>query len=78
MLSDLTLCVYRSRRTPVAQLRAVVRVNFEPNEYPKSIAQLYHWTPDECIPEFFTDPSIFESLHTVRRRVGSLLSSRDY
>lgn len=44
-------------------LTRVVRAAFEPNEYPASMARLYAWTPDEAIPEFYDDPSVFESLH---------------
>lgn len=32
-------------------------------EYPESVARMYSWTPDECVPEFYTDPGVFRSAH---------------
>ena len=62
-LSELTVCVYLARRLGQHVLTEVVRASFEPREYPGSIARVYEWTPDEAIPEFYDDPSIFESTH---------------
>lgn len=58
-LSELTYYMYASRNTPLLTLQHVVRPSFEPKEYPSSLARLYEWTPDECIPEFFVDPKMF-------------------
>ncbi|KAJ7561165.1 hypothetical protein O6H91_03G016900 [Diphasiastrum complanatum] len=62
-LSELAVCIYKARRLPLKVLRRVVRSVYEPNEYPASMQRLYQWTPDECIPEFYSDACVFESIH---------------
>ncbi|KAJ0976456.1 hypothetical protein J5N97_018421 [Dioscorea zingiberensis] len=63
-LSELAVCSYKARRLPLHILRSAVRSVYEPNEYPSNMQRLYQWTPDECIPEFYSDPRTFVSLHS--------------
>jgi hypothetical protein len=40
-----------------------LRLDCRPEEYPSSLEGLYHSSPDEALPQFYTDPAAFSSTH---------------
>ncbi|GMT17833.1 hypothetical protein PFISCL1PPCAC_9130, partial [Pristionchus fissidentatus] len=62
-LSDIGYMVLRARVESRERLCAHVRSKWEPREYPSSVRRLYEWTPEECIPELYEDPSMIVSRH---------------
>uniref|UniRef100_A0A0K0FUH0 BEACH domain-containing protein n=1 Tax=Strongyloides venezuelensis TaxID=75913 RepID=A0A0K0FUH0_STRVS len=63
LLSDICVMSYRARVESKEKLCQIVRRKWEPNEYPRSMEKMYSWSPDECIPEFYSDPKVFCSVH---------------
>jgi hypothetical protein len=63
-LSEISYCIALARRLPVALLTSVVRRQWQPAEYPASLQQLVASTPDEAVPEFYTDPGVSVKEHS--------------
>lgn len=59
-------------------LRDVVRSELVAEEYPASVVRMYSWTPDECVPEFYTDPAVFRSTHGDAGGLSDLEVTREY
>jgi hypothetical protein len=63
ILAELTYLIYMARKIPMHLLQRDVRSIFVPEHYPVSMARMFEWSPDECIPEFFMDTTVFRSIH---------------
>ena len=74
-LTDITFYNYLARVTPIEILQSVVRANFTSRHYPISMQHLYELTPDECIPEFYLDSTVFQSMHRNKKEVTPRLST---
>lgn len=70
-LSELSYFNYLARVTPIPLLTKHVRAAFNPLHYAQSIQRLYDLTPDECIPEFYTDATVFHSIHPEMSDLGA-------
>ncbi|KAL0236708.1 hypothetical protein PCE1_000106 [Barthelona sp. PCE] len=62
-ISDLTWFTIMSRIATERQLKIWVRSKFSVGEYPDSFAKIYSATPDEAIPELYSDVTLLESKH---------------
>ena len=63
LLTDLTYYLYKARRLEKELLCKHVRKRWVPSEYPSSMKRMQEWSPEECIPDFYCDPMIFQSIH---------------
>ncbi len=64
-LSELSFCIYMARVTPRAVLQRAVRANFQPKEYPPSVAAMMAASPDEALPQLYTQPDVFRCAHVL-------------
>ena len=44
---------------------------YRPDEYPSTMERLYRVTPHECVPEYYCQPEIFQSLHKQKENLDS-------
>lgn len=62
-LSELGFLLYTARIADIEVLTQKVRRKFDPKEYPQNVREMLESTPEEAIPELYTEPEIFKSRH---------------